>query len=127
MGHDVVGRVELLALEGISQHGRRAIELVAHDTPRQVLARKLAALEVEGVAVAVVRRAAEDADAAVVLDPAQLAIVGDVAPHEIAALRVPRRSFRPQRAGPQALDGRVGLPQRIEARIRRLRTSGSVK
>ena len=117
MGHDVVGRVELLALERLGQHRRRAVELVAHDAPRQVLARELAALEVEGVAVAVVGRRAEDADAAVVLDPAQLAIVGDVAPHEIAALRVPRRPFRPQRAGPQALDGRVGLAQRIEGRI----------
>ena len=94
--------------------------LVAHDAPRQVLAGELAALEVEGVAVAVVRRRAEDADAAVVLEPAQLPVVGDVAPHQVAALGIPRQAIPIHSApGPQSLDGAVGLPQRIEARIDR--------
>src|SRR5262249_37885874 len=88
-----------------------------HDAPRQVLARKLPALEIEAVAIAVVRRAAEDADAAIVLEPAQLPIVGDVAPYQIAALRVPGWPFHPERAGPQPLDGGVGLAQPVEARI----------
>jgi hypothetical protein len=58
--------------------------LVAHHAPGEVLAGELAALEVEGVAVAVVRRAAEHRDAAVVLEPAELTVVRDVAPHEVA-------------------------------------------
>src|SRR5262249_38217958 len=90
MGHHVVWRVELLAVERIGQHGGRAVELIAHDTARQVFARKLPALEVEGVAVAIVRRAAEEAHPSVILEPAQLAVVGDVAPYKVATLAIPR-------------------------------------
>src|SRR5262249_32171387 len=119
MGRDIVGRVELLALVGIGQHGDRAIELVAHDAARQVLAGELAPLEVEAVAVAGVGRLANGARMAVVLYPAQLATVGHVAPRQRAAFTGPRRAFRPQGAGPQALDGAVGLAQTIERRIDR--------
>ena len=69
----VVGRVEPLAVPGVGEHRDRAVELVADDAPGEVLAGDLPALEVEGVAVAVVRRHAEDGDVAVVLDPAQSA------------------------------------------------------
>ena len=117
MRHDIVGRVQLLAVEGVGQHRRRTVELVPHDAPCQVLARELASLEVERVAVAVVGRAAEHRDPAVVLDPAQLAVVGNVAPDEVAALRVPGRSFHPHGAGPQPLNRRVGLPEGVEAWI----------
>src|SRR5262245_65917757 len=84
-----------------------------------MLARDLSSLEVEGVAVAVVRRQAEDADAAVVLQPPELPIVGDVAPDEVAPLCVPGRPLGPQRAGPQPLDRCIGLRQTVEARIDR--------
>ena len=47
MRHGVVGRVQPLALEVVGQHRDRAVELVAHDAPRQVLAGQLPALEVE--------------------------------------------------------------------------------
>ena len=114
MRHHVVGRVEPLAVEHGRDDARRPVELVAHHAPGDVLAGELAALEVERVAVAVVRRRAEHADVAVVLDPPELPVVRDVAPHQIAALRAPRRPFRPERAGPQPLDRGVRLPQAVE-------------
>src|SRR5438094_1476587 len=96
---------------------RRAVVLVANDAPGEVLARELTALEVEGVAVAVVRWSAEHGDAAVVVEPAELAVVRDVAPHEVPALRAPRRALRPQRAGPEPQDRRVALAKTVERRV----------
>jgi hypothetical protein len=45
MDHDIVGRVERLAVPLVGQHGDRAIGLVAHHAPVQMLAGKLAALD----------------------------------------------------------------------------------
>src|SRR5262245_34898094 len=64
VGDDVVRRVQALAVVGVGDDGDRAVVLVADDAPREVLAGELAALEVEGVAVAVVRGHPEDAHAA---------------------------------------------------------------
>jgi hypothetical protein len=64
-----------------------------------MLAGELPALEVERIAIAVVRRIPEDADATVVLRPAHLAIVRDVAPNEVAPLRAPGRALGPQETG----------------------------
>src|SRR5215471_18881679 len=107
--NDVIGRIEALAVEQVGDHRRRAVVLVADDAPRQMLAGNLPALEIEGVAVAVVGRHAKDADLTGVFEPAQLAIVRDVAPHEITALGTPGRALGPQRAGPQSLDRPVSL------------------
>ena len=107
----------MLAVIVVGDHRDRAVELVAHDSPREMLAGDLAPLEVERVAVAVVRRRAEHTHVTVVLQPSHLPVVGNVAPDEITALRIPGRPLRPQRTGPQSLDWRVGLPQAIEARI----------
>ena len=95
MRHDVVGRVQPLAVVHVGDQSDRAVVLVAHHASREVLARELAALEIKRVAIAVVRRHAEHTHAAVVLEPAQLPVVGDVAPHEVATLTVPRRPFGP--------------------------------
>src|SRR5439155_8996281 len=100
MRDDVVGRVEPLAVVLVGDERDGPVVLVAHHAPGQVLARELAALEVERVAVAVVRRLAEHGHAAVVLQPPELPVVGDVAPDEIASLAAPRGAFRPQRARP---------------------------
>src|SRR2546423_351858 len=82
--------------------------------PRAVLAGELAPLEVEGVAVGVVRRAAEDRAPAVVLRPAELPVVGNVAPHQIPPLTAPGRSLRPERPRPQTQDRGVSLPEAVE-------------
>jgi hypothetical protein len=117
MRNDVVGRVEVLAVEVVSNDRDRAVELVTDDSPREMLAADLPALEVERIAVAVVRGHAEHAHVTVVLQPSHLPVVGNVAPDEITALRIPGRPLRPQRTGPQSLDRRVGLAEAIEARI----------
>src|SRR5882724_1110621 len=84
-----------------------------------MLARKLPAMEVEHVAVAVVGIPAKHRHVAVVLDPAHLPAVGDVAPQQVASLRVPCRALGPQRPCPQTLDGCVRLREAIEGRIDR--------
>src|SRR6266571_339677 len=44
-----------------------------------------------------------------VFEPAKLAVIGNVAPDQIAPLAAPGRSFRPQGARPETLDRRVAL------------------
>ena len=116
MHDDVVRRVEPLALELVGDHGDRAVRLVAHDAAAAVLAGELAALEVEGVAVAVAGWIAKHGHATVVVDPAHLHVVGDVAPDQIAADAVPCRTFGPQRPRVQPLDRRVADDVAAEAR-----------
>src|SRR5687768_15023895 len=82
-----------------------------------MLARELAPLMIERIAVAVAGWLAEHGDAAVVLQPSELAIVGDVAPDQILALTVPRRTLAPHAAAPQTLDRGVADAQRVERRV----------
>ena len=106
MDHAVIGGVEAAAfLVGIGEHGDTAVVLVADDLAREMAKGDLPALEVEGVAVAVPRgRAEAAADVAVLLEPAQLLVVGDVRPDEVAADAVPGRAFGPERAVVEPLD-----------------------
>src|ERR1039458_1111741 len=62
MHHDIVRRIQRLAVVLVGDHGHRAVMLVAHHAAPGVLAGELAAFEIEGVPVAVARRAAEHAD-----------------------------------------------------------------
>ena len=119
MRHDVVRRRQAFAVPRIGDERDRSVVLVADDAPRQVLARQLAAVEVERVAVAVVRRKSKQRDAAVILDPAPLTVVRNVAEDEIPADAVPRRPFEPQASGPEPLNRRVRLDEAIERRIDR--------
>ena len=97
MARDVVRRIQPLALERIGNHRDRSVVLVAHDAAARVLARQLAPLMIERVAVAVARRLAEHGDAPVILDPSHLPVVRNVAPDQILPLAVPGRSFAPHR------------------------------
>ena len=76
-----------------------------------MFAGKLAAFEIESVAVAVAGGTAECGDAAIVsdpaFDPAHLDVVGDVAPDEVAAHAIPRRTLGPGRSRVKPLDGGV--------------------
>ena len=116
--HDgVVRGVEFLPLEALREHRHLAVVLVAHDLARAVLAGDLPALEIEGVAVRVAGRGAEaPRHVAVLLEPAQVLVVGDVAPQEVAADAAPGRPFGPQGAGIEALDRRVA-ELRLEALV----------
>src|SRR5262245_6812985 len=84
-----------------------------------MLATDLPALEVEGIAVAVVGRHAENGDPAVVVDVAHLPVVWDVAEYEVATLGIPGRAFGPERPRPQTLNGSVRLGQAIERGVDR--------
>src|SRR5439155_1223454 len=66
MGHDVVGRIEPLAIVRVCQHCHRAVMLIAHEAPGEVLTGELATLEVERIAIAIVRRLAKDRHAPIV-------------------------------------------------------------
>src|SRR6266550_2486681 len=110
MRGDIVRRVEMLALPELRDGADRAVMLVANKAPAAMFARDLTSLMIERVAVAVVRRLAEHRDAAVIFDVAQLAIIGDVAPHEIASLGAPGRTFVPLAAGKEPMNCRVVDP-----------------
>jgi hypothetical protein len=106
--HPVVGRVEALALERRRELGDAPVVLVADHAGRLVAEADLAALEVEGVAVAVARERPEaPADVVVLLQVAQVLRPRDVAPDEVARRAVPGAALGPERAGVEALDGRV--------------------
>ena len=108
MRHDVVGRVEGLAVVIVGDDGRPSRRARSGQRAGvRCSQRDLPALEVERVAVAVVRGHAEHADAPVVLEPAQLAVVRNVAAHEITALSVPGRPLRPQRRRSTAAGSRA--------------------
>ena len=91
--------------------------LVADDAAVAVFAGKLAAFEVEGVAVAVARRITEDAHVAVFVKPAQLAIVRNIAPDKVSANAVPCATLSPQRSSPEFLNRRIADLVFLEALV----------
>ena len=99
-----LGAFERLAAEAVGQDGGLAVVLVADDAAVAVLAGDLAALGVERIAVGVAGRAAHHADMAVVLEPAELDVVGDIGPDEVFADAVPGRPLGPEHAGVQPPD-----------------------
>ena|SRR6516165_12529438 len=74
-------------------------------------------LPVAIIAIAEVRRGAENADLLGVLKPSQDAIVRDVAEEEITPISEPHRPFGPPGAGVKALDCSVEYPVFGEARL----------
>jgi hypothetical protein len=114
MRHDIVWRVERLAVVGIGDDGRRPVMLPADDAAVEMLARNLTALEIECIAVAVVGRPAKHGHPTVVPDVAVLHIARDVAEHDVAALARPGRALGPQRAGPHTIDRPLVSSQRQE-------------
>ncbi len=114
-----LGELRRLPSKLVGDDGDRAVRLIADHAAAAVFAGKLAAFEIEGVAVAVAGGIAEDGDAAVFFDPAHLDVVGDVAPDQIAADAVPGRAFRPKRAGVEAVDDGVADDVAAEAIVER--------
>src|SRR5437868_12764032 len=91
MRHDVVRRVERLAVKGIRDDSHRAVVLPAHDAPEEILAGELPALMVEGIAVRVIGRLAERGDPSIFPDIAVLNIACYVAEDAIFPLAVSGR------------------------------------
>ena len=121
MDDSIVRRVEWFAVECGPQHGLGAVVFVAHDAAVSVLAGDLPAPIVERVAVAVAAGFAENGHAVVVLDPAQLQVVRDVAENKIPADTVPGAALGPKgvRAGVEPLNRRVADLVFVEARVER--------
>jgi hypothetical protein len=95
MDHDIVGSVQRFALPFIRQHGYCALMFVTDHAAIAVFASNLPSLKIEGVAVAVARRTAEDTHMTILFQPPHLAIIGNVAPEQITTYRVPGRAFGP--------------------------------
>ena len=117
--HHIVGRVEALAREVVGQHRDGAVVLGADDAPAAVLAGDEATLAVAGVAVGEVGGLAEHADGTRLLLPLQDAVVGDVAPQQVAPVADPHRPLRPAAAGGEALHAGELEPVPLERRIER--------
>ena len=111
------GALSGLPLNSLGQDGGLAVVLVADDAAGAVLAGDLAALAVEGVAVGVAGGVPHDAHVAVVLEPAELDVVGDVGPDEVLADAVPGRPLGPEHAGMEAPDRGVADLDLGEARV----------
>ena len=118
MRGDVVGRVQPLAFELVGDHGHRTIQFPAHHATEIVLAGKLAALEIETVAVAVVRWLAERRSAGRP-DIAILGVALHVAEQKIKPLARPGGAFGPEKTRPQPGDGRIPHDQPVETVIQR--------
>src|SRR5437870_13375991 len=107
MNRNVVRRIQPFSFELIRNNGNRSIRLVAYHAPSAVFARKLPALVVEGVAVAVAGRIPKYRDASIILDPSHLHVVRDIAPNQISADTIPCRPFGPQRPKEQTPNDRL--------------------
>jgi hypothetical protein len=103
MHHHVVGAIELLVAGLVRQHGDVAIVFEAHQPG--AFGADLPAFGIKAVAIALVGWLAElGRDVAVIVEVAQLTIVGNVTPYQILAGGVPCRTLGPQAAGVEPLD-----------------------
>jgi hypothetical protein len=89
--HNVVGRIERLALELVHQHRDGAVIFGARHAPGIVLAGDEAALAIASIAVRIVRRLAKYGGAAGLLVPPQDTVVRNVAPQHAASVTEPHR------------------------------------
>ncbi len=99
LDHQVVRRVQLLALEAVGQHGDRAVMLGARHTASAMLAGDEPAFVIGGVAIGVVARLAKYRHRAVGLVEPHQPVVRNVRPDKIAAGRKVRRPLGPAHAG----------------------------
>src|ERR1700680_1745408 len=97
--HDVVWRIEPLAVVAVGDHGDGPVELGPDHAPAAMLAAHQASLTVSGVPVRIHRRRTEDTQAAVVLDDAHHPVVGDVAEEQIMPGAEIRGSLGPAETG----------------------------
>src|SRR5579872_197233 len=104
MRHEIIRRVQALAVKAVGNHRHRAVEFPADDAAEEVLGGELPPLEVERVAVAVVGRLAEHADAPVVPQHAELRVALHIAEYEVLTLARPRWAFAPAEASGDSVD-----------------------
>ena len=118
--HDIVGRVEALALETIGQRRPGSVMLKPRDAAATMLAGDHAAEVVQRMAVVVAARVFEDADGAIRFVKAHDTVAGDVRPEETLGGGHIDGAFGPAQASVKLLQLRVGDDQPVEARIKNL-------
>src|SRR5690606_8877365 len=111
--HDVVGRVERLAVVAVGEHRDLAVVFCALHAAIAVGTGYQPSLTVAGVAIGVPGRSAErrHADAR---SPTQDAVVGDVAPEQVAAVSEPDGPLGPATVRVQRLELRTAVDQPAE-------------
>ena len=109
---DVVGTVESLTVESIGDDGDGSVVFGSSHSTVAVLATDQPALAVERVPIGEAGRLPEESDAARHLVPAQHAVVGYVAPHDVPAGGDVDRPLRPSASVVQPLDPRVAAALR---------------
>ena len=117
---DVVGRIEPPALPGVHQHGDRAVMFGAGDAPGQMFAGHEPALPVARIAVGMIGGFAPRRREAGRLVPAHDAIVGGVAPQQIAPVADPHRPLAPAAACGEPLHAGAEDLVFVEALVERL-------
>ena len=117
--HDVVRRIQALALEAVHQDRDGAVIFRARDPAPAVLAGHEPSLAVARVAIGEIRRLPVDADGAGLFLPLHDPVVGNVAPQEIAAVAEPHRALGPATSRRQTLDGGEFQPIGLETRVER--------
>ena len=111
--HDVVGAVELVAVEMRSEHVALPVGALAHQARGGVLAHDEVQLLVVGHAVALVGRALDLAHAAALV-PAPAHVGRHVGEQQVVLDRVPDRPFGKREAGPDLADRRPAVDQLLE-------------
>ena len=101
----VVGRVKGFSIKLIGDDRDAVVGFVANDAAVAVFEGDLAALTVESVAVAITSWLADGCDLMVILQPAVLDVVWDVAPDQIISPSAPSGAFGPVHSGVQTFDG----------------------
>ena len=114
--HDVVRRVQRLAIESIEQHGDRPVVLGASDPTPEVLTGSTGPAR-PGCCRCCCPRVAERPWSPRFLAPAQHPIVRDVGEQQIAAVAEPDRPFEPAAAGPESFHHALHDPQCGESRV----------
>src|SRR4051812_27248097 len=104
--HYVVRRIERFVVEAVGDRRNGAVVFRTRDTAAPVFAGNQTALPVTRIAVRKSGRFAEYADDARLLLPFEHAIIGDVAPQQIAPVTKPYRPFAPAEAVRDPFDRR---------------------
>ena len=96
MNHYVIRGIELLAPETIGQNRYLPIMFVPDDSPVPMFAGELPALKIKSVSVTVSTWFSKIVNPAIILNPSQLTVIGNVAPNQILSYPIPCRSLRPK-------------------------------
>ena len=108
-----------MALPGVHQHSEGPVVFGARHAATTMLAGDQPAVPVTGVAIGKVGRLLKHTDRAGGFFPFEDAVVGNIAPQQVAPIAKPDRAFRPAAPGVQALHGRELEPVLFKAWIER--------